>query len=174
TDAHPASIPNLAKTAINAGYTVIVFDAPPSQIAASAIAAANRLVLVARASQEGAYRTAVAYQTITEQLEGIYRVDPANVRVTLNRLQRGHGLAPDVWHSRVSAMTSGFPPVTASIPDLPQVLDLQDKRVLPVQQDDEYRESITPLANSLFGNQRGENGKTYIEERKIFGIKVRW
>ena len=173
-DTHPASIPNLANMALKDGYKVIIFDAPPSQLAASAIAAANHLVLVARASQEGVYRTAVAYQTVTEQLEGVYRFDPANIRVALNGLQRGHGLSADIWHDRVAAMTSSFPPVTASIPDFSQVLDIQDKRAFPVQQDSDYRAAITPLANSLFGYQRSKNGQTYAKEKSFLGITFRW
>jgi cellulose biosynthesis protein BcsQ len=170
-DDQPASIPNLAGTAIQEGYSVLIFDASPSHIAASALAAANHVVLVARPSQENVYRTAVAYQTITERLEGSYRVDPENIRILLNRARRRHGLAPDVWHARVSRMTADhFPPLSATIPEIPEVSDYQDKRTFPVQQEETFREALMPLANSLFG----DHGQVYQKEVTFLGIKFRW
>ncbi|MEA2008812.1 MAG: AAA family ATPase, partial [Chloroflexota bacterium] len=173
-EAHPASLSKLVETAIKEEYTVIILDAPPSQGAASALAAANSLVLVART--DSAYRTMVAYRTATERLSGLNSIRPGKVRVVLNKVRRGYGKSPDEFHSEVSrALENGtFPPLVAVIPDLPKVLSLQAERVLPVQRDDVFREAIMPLANSFFvdkGTAAG-NGQ-YREERKIFGIKVR-
>ena len=170
-DSAPASLPNLADTARQEGYSVIIFDVPPAQIAAGAIAAASHLVLVARPTLGGAYSTAIAYQTVVEQLEGGYRIPPENIRVALNQVRRNHGAAPAVWRERIASAASEFPSVTAAIPYFPEVLTLQEQRLLPAQQEERYRQAIAPLANSLFGRPRGEN---YQGERKFFGLTVRW
>ena len=176
-ESHPASLSSLVDLAVKEEYTVIILDAPPSQGAASAIAAANSLVLVARPSEESAYRTMVAYKTVTERLSGLNNITPSKIRVVLNMVRRGHGLSPDEFHAKVTkALKKGtFPPLVAVIPDIPQVLDLQDERVLPVKRNDTFREAIMPLANSFFVDKGTSDGNgAYKEERKIFGIKVRW
>ncbi len=182
-EAHPASLSKLVDLALKDEYTVIILDAPPSQGAASAIAASNSLVLVSRASESSVYRTVVAYRTVTERLSGLNSIPPSKIRVVLNSVRRGYGLAPDEFHEKVahnlkqstSGSAASFPPLMAVIPDIPDVLNLQDERVLPVQRSNIYRDAITPLANSFFVDKGASNGNgAYKEEKKIFGIKVRW
>ncbi len=175
-EAHPASLSRLVDMAIKEEYTVIILDAPPSQGAASALAAANSLVLVARPTDESAYRTMVAYKTVTERLSGLNSITPSKIRVVLNMVRRGYGLTPDEFHAAVTRALQGtFPPLVAVIPDIPKVLDLQGERVLPVQRNETYREAITPLANSFFVDKGTSSGNgQYKEEKKILGIRVRW
>ena len=82
----PSSVQMLILTAAYAGYAVIVIDAPPTVLAASAISAANTLVLVARPSLEGVMRTVHAYRTVVERLAGEHRIAANGVFVVLNRI----------------------------------------------------------------------------------------
>lgn len=171
---HQASLSNLVGAAIKEEYAVILLDAPSTQGAASAIAAANALVLVSR--PENAYRTMVAYKTVTERLGGLHRITPGKIRVVINQYRRGVSLSPDEFHARVTKGLQGsFTPVVAVIPDIHQVIALQQERVLPAQRNTAFREALLPLANGFFADQGSrENGHAYKEERKILGIKVRW
>jgi arsenite/tail-anchored protein-transporting ATPase len=148
-----SSIQRLVLTAAYAGYAVIVLDAPPTALAASAIAAANSLVLVARPSLEGVMRTVHAYRTVVERLAGEHRISPGAVFVALNRLGPGR-MQPDEWHRLASSMLGGaFPPVIAQIPDDSQVGELQDRRRLPLMACESFTRGLAPLANALFSQQ---------------------
>ncbi len=145
----PNSIPNLiTKAAHYAGYAVIVVDAPPSALAASAISVSNTLVLVARPSLEGVMRTVEAYKTVVERLEGEHRIASDRVFVVLNRT--GGRIPADEWHKAATqAAGKPFPPILAQIPDLPAVGNTQDNRRLPILTVDEFARALRPLADAL-------------------------
>ena len=173
-ESNPASISNLVGTAIKDEYAVIILDAPSTQGAASAIAAANSLVLVSR--PEDAYRTMVAFKTVTERLSGSNRITASKISLVINQYQRGYSQTPDEFHAQVTRGLGGsFIPVVSVIPHIPQIVTYQRDRVLPVQRNDAYREALEPLANRFFsdkGIREGNNGR--YKERKILGVKLRW
>ncbi|HFC08247.1 MAG TPA: ParA family protein [Chloroflexi bacterium] len=169
----PSNIPNLVTTAAYMGYGLVVIDAPPSSLAANAIAAANTLVLVARPSLEGVLRAVEAYRTVTERLAGRHRITATGVHVVLNRT--GNRLSTQEWHAAASDLLGrGFPPVLAEIPDLPAVGRAQDARQLPIAVSAEFARALNPLVSALApagsnGNGRFRRGKEY----RFLGIKVR-
>jgi len=169
----PASVKNLVDTAIREGYAVIVIDAPPTSLAAMAMAAANTLVMVARPSLEAAYRTVDAYRMVAERLDGLHNISRQNIYVVLNRMQAGHRVDADSWHHMASEQIGGFPPVVAQIPDLVSVGDTQDGRLLPVQRVDAFRQALKPLADTLFSSD-GRPLPSTGREKRIFGVKVRF
>ena len=145
----PNSISRLVTTAAHyAGYAVIIIDAPPSALAASAISVSNTLVLVARPSLEGVMRTVEAYRTVVERLPGEHRIAGDRVLVVLNRL--GGRLSADEWH-RAASQQSGkpFPPIIAQIPDNLAIGTAQDSRRLPLLSVEEFSRSLKPLADAL-------------------------
>jgi arsenite-transporting ATPase len=175
----PASVQSLVITAAYAGYAVIVLDAPPTALAASAISAANTLVLVARPSLEGVMRTVHAYRTVVERLAGEHRIAPGGVFVVLNRITPSH-LTSEEWHKAASGLLGQpFPPIVAQIADDPQVGELQDRKRIPLMASETFTRGIQPLANALFSTNGahaapGANrppGKG--REIKVLGIKVR-
>ena len=145
----PNSIPNLiTKAAHYAGYAVIVIDAPPSALAATAISVSNTLVMVARPSLEGVMRTVEAYRTVVERLEGEHRIPNDRVFVVLNRI--GNRLAAEEWHrAATSSLGRPFPPIIAQIPDTPAVGNSQDSRRLPIVTVEEFSRTLRPLADTL-------------------------
>jgi len=169
----PASVKNLVDTAIREGYAVIVIDAPPTSLAAMAMAAANTLVMVARPSLEAAYRTVDAYRMVAERLDGLHNISRQSIYVVLNRMQSGHRVDADSWHHMAAEQIAGFPPVVAQIPDLVSVGDTQDGRLLPVQRVDAFRQALKPLADTLFSSE-GRSHSSTGREKRIFGVKVRF
>lgn len=143
------SIPRLITTAAHyLGYAVIVIDAPPSALAASAISASNSLILVARPSLEGILRTVEAYRTVVERLAGEHRIPAENIFLVLNRM--GGRLSADEWHRAASqALGRSFPPVLAQIPDNPEIGMAHDKRRLPLLTSDEFNRGLRPLADAI-------------------------
>jgi len=172
TDA-PSNVPNLVTTAAYMGYGMVVIDAPPTALAANAIAAGNALVLVARPSLEGVLRTVEAYRTVVERLAGQHRITPQAVHVVLNRV--GNRLNPQEWHAAASDLLGrNFPPILATIPDLPAVGRAQDRRELPLLVSGEFARAFMPLVDTLApvgGEQQARRQKG--REYRFLGVKVR-
>jgi cellulose biosynthesis protein BcsQ len=144
----PNSLDRLVNQAIRSEYAVIVLDAPPTALAANAIAAANTLVLVARPSLEGVMRTVEAYRTVVERLAGQHTIPHNGVYVALNRV--GARLDGGEWHRSASQLLGrSFPAIVAQIPDDPRVGAAQDNRALPLMASDEFARALKPLADAL-------------------------
>jgi cellulose biosynthesis protein BcsQ len=174
----PNSIPNLINAAAHyAGYAVIIVDAPPSALAATAISVSNTLVLVARPSLEGILRTVEAYRTVVERLKGEHRIENNRVFMVLNRV--GNRLSAEEWH-RAATTTLGkaFPPIVAQIPDLPAVGHAQDNRRLPLVAVEEFSHALRPLADILLAQPGQDYPKlpALAAQRKVYqlgGLRVR-
>jgi len=175
----PNSVQKLILTAAYAGYAVIVLDAPPTVLAASAISAANTLVLVARPSLEGVMRTVHAYRTVVERLAGEHRIAANGVFVVLNRVTPSR-MAADEWHKAASGLLGQpFPPIAAQITDDPQVGELQDRKRIPLMATETFTRGLQPLANVLFSTNGAHTAPVAIRppgkgrEIKVLGLKVR-
>ena len=146
------SVQSLILAAAYAGYAVIVIDAPPTVLAASAISAANTLVLVARPSLEGVMRTVHAYRTVVERLAGEHRISAQGVFVVLNRITPGR-MTSEEWHKAASGLLGQpFPPILAQIGDDKEIGELQDRRRIPLMVSESLTRGIQPLANALFSS----------------------
>ncbi len=172
----PRSVQNLVDTAIRESYAVIVIDAPPSSLAAMAMAASNTLVIVARPSLESVWRTASAYRTVAQQLNGLHNITDENIFVVLNRITPGNRLDAATWHRKASEHVDGsFPPVVAQIPDIVDVGNAQDSRMLPVKAVSAFSEALKPLADTLFS--ANGNGDGFSSAKKVVNLgllKVRY
>jgi len=159
----PADAPNslraLADQAIRLGYAAIVFDLPPSVQAASALAALNVLVLVARPSVEGVMRSVETYRTVVERLAMENLLHPASVRVALNRV--GGRLSAQQWHDLANRYLQQhnkqvqFPPVAVTIPDRVEIGQAQDRTDWPYLVSEPLRQAMETLAMDLFGGNGG-------------------
>jgi chromosome partitioning protein len=175
----PNSVQMLILTAAYAGYAVIVLDTPPTILAASAISAANTLVLVARPSLEGVMRTVHAYKTVVERLSSEHRIPAHGVFVVLNRITPGR-MTSEEWHRAASGMLGQpFPPIVAEIPDESLVGELQDRKRIPLMASEAFTRGIKPLANALF-SMSGTVSSDKISkpqgkgrEIRLFGMKVK-
>lgn len=174
----PDSVQKLVLTAAYAGYAVIVIDAPPTALAASAISAANTLVLVARPSLEGVMRTVHAYRTVVERLAGEHRIPANGVFVVLNRITPNR-MSADEWHKAASGLLGQpFPPIVAQIAEDAQVGELQDRKRVPLMASETLTRGIQPLANALFSASGPHSGYASRPQKKgreinILGIKVK-
>jgi chromosome partitioning protein len=175
----PNSVQKLILTAAYAGYAVIVLDAPPTALAASAISAANTLVLVARPSLEGVMRTVHAYRTVVERLAGEHRIAANGVFVVLNRITPSR-MTSEEWHKAASGLLGQpFPPIVAQIADDAQVGELQDRKRIPLMASETFTRGIQPLANALFSTNGAHAapgaGRSQSKGREInfLGLKLK-
>lgn len=142
------SMDKLVMHAIHNQYAVIVLDAPPNAMAASAISAANTLVLVARPSLEGILRAVESYKTAVKYLSVQHVIPSGAVYVVLNRM--GNRMDSGEWHRSASAtLEKAFPPIIAEIPDDPRVGQAQDQRTMPLVISDDFARALRPLADTL-------------------------
>lgn len=168
----PNSLERLVNQAIRSEYAVIVLDAPPTALAASAISAANTLVMVARPSLEGILRTVEAYRTVVERLAGQHAIPSGGVYVALNRV--GGRLDANEWHRSASAMLGrSFPPVIAQIPDDPRVGNAQDQRTMPLVASDDFARALKPLADALLAIKDGVPAESHKKTIHLGPIKVK-
>ena len=146
----PHAIPNMLRAAAHyGGYAVVIVDAPPSALAASALTASNGLVLVADPSLANLMRTVEAYRTVTERLAGEHRIPEQAIYLTLNKV--GERLEVENWHrSATHLLGRGFPPLVAQIPFVQEVGQAQDQHLLPLMQSDRFARALKPLADQLY------------------------
>ncbi len=151
-DDAPDSIANLVNQAVRDGHSVVVLDVSHNQLAPSALAAANTLLLVSEPSLSGVLASTEAYRLVSERMQGRHAIAPNRIFVVLNRVS-GERIAPDQWH-RFAAEVSGqpFPTVALEIPDLAEVGRFQDRRRLPVEASQRFAQSLHRLADLLLGD----------------------
>jgi len=168
---NPGSFQSLINTAIRE-YAVVVIDTPPSSQAALALSVSNHLVLVGVPSMAAAMRTAEAYRLVFERMVGMHSLSETTSYLALNRA--GRRVEPRDWHRYAAeAVSGGFLPLIATIPENDAVGMAQDERVIPIERSEAFRGALMPLADALFSeNYSGslKSGRT----KNILGVKVRY
>ena len=172
----PASVQTLVTTAAYANYAAIILDAPTGGVAPFAIAASNTLVLVSRATLADAWASVEAYRTVVQRAAGQHRIGAGNVVVVLNQREGGQ-LTPDEWHQAADSAAknlglSGFPPVAAVLPYVPEVPLAQDQGRSPLDASDAFARPLHKLADMLFGGER-QAGRREGKAIKLGFIKIR-
>jgi len=157
-----SSINSLAIAATYGGYAVIIFDTPVSGCYPSAVSASNTLVLVSNPTIDHAVITAEAYRVVFQKLAGQHRVGASNVFIVLNRGRSGL-LGMNEWHEAArtfaqSAGVQGFPPVTAVIPEIPEVAVTANAGRSVLTASENFARPIHKLGDLLFGQKTGDNG----------------
>jgi cellulose biosynthesis protein BcsQ len=157
-----SSINSLAIAATYGGYAVIIFDTPVSGCYPAAISASNTLVLVSNPTIDHAVITAEAYRVVFQKLAGQHRVGLSNVFVVLNRGRNGL-LGMNEWHEAArafaqSAGLSAFPPVTAAIPEIPEVAVTANAGRSVLTASENFARPIHKLGDLLFGQKTSDNG----------------
>jgi MinD-like ATPase involved in chromosome partitioning or flagellar assembly len=157
-----SSINSLAIAATYGGYAVIVFDTPVSGCYPSAISASNTLVLVSNPTIDHAVITAEAYRVVFQKLAGQHRVGASNAFIVLNRSRNGL-LGMNEWHEAArafaqSAGVQGFPPVTAVIPEIPEVAVTANAGRSVLTASENFARPIHKLGDLLFGQKTSDNG----------------
>ena len=150
-----AAIPNLILQAGRLGYAFIIIDTPQDDLAAQTIPQADRLVLVARPSLEGAHRAAAAYQLVSQRLNGHFGAK--SIYVVLNGLHPRHRLSIADWQRAASErLGETFPDVTAGIPHDTRVGNAQDQRAIPFEQVRPFSTALRPLLAALLRAAGGQ------------------
>jgi len=164
------SINSLAIAAAFGGYAVVIFDVPVSTAYPSAISASNTLILPALPTVDHAVITAEAYRVVFQKLAGQHRVGLGNVYVVLNRTRNGL-LSPDEWHEAArtfgqSVGITGFPPVAATIPDIPEVALTANAGRSVLTASEQFARPVHSLADAILGQPSNGNYKGNAEDKQ--------
>ena len=156
------SINSLAIAATYGGYAVIIFDAPVSGCYPAAISASNTLIMVSNPTIDHAVITAEGYRVVFQKMAGQHRVGTNNVFIVLNRTRSGL-LGMNEWHEAArtfaqAAGVQGFPPVTAVIPEIPEVAVTANAGRSVLTASEQFARPIHKLGDLLFGQKTGDNG----------------
>jgi hypothetical protein len=99
---------------------------------------------------------------VFQKLAGQHRVGASNVFVVLNRGRNGL-LGMNEWHeaARAFAQSAGltaFPPVTAVIPEIPEVAVTANAGRSVLTASENFARPIHKLGDLLFGQKTSDNG----------------
>lgn len=177
----PASINALGRTATFGGYAVVIFDTPVgSKIYQSAISASNTLVMVSEPRLDHAIIAAEAHRVIFKRLAGQHHVGAGNVFVVLNKTRSGM-LSPNDWHAAANTfsqnvgMTTAFPPIAATIPDVEDVATTTNGGRSPMTAGENFARGVHKLSDILFGGGTTTAGGSAKggSKKSLFGITIK-
>lgn len=179
TDA-PASINALTRIATFGGYAAVIMDTPVgSNVYQSAISASNTLVMVSEPRLDHAIMAAEAHRVIFKRLAGQHHVGAGNVFVVLNRVRNGL-LSPNDWHAAATTfsqsvgMTTTFPPVAVTIPEVDDVAITSNSGRSPMTAGENFARSVHKLSDILFGGGPAAGGSSKSGNKKsLFGISIK-
>ncbi len=112
----PAALTNLAYTAAQAGYGILILDVSAPEIAPAALSAANTLVLVARPDTPGVYSALQAVHLVKDVMAGQHAIPPEAIYLVVNRA-RDTTLRPEEMVRWGKDERRDFPALAASIAD---------------------------------------------------------
>ena len=170
----PESINKLAFYASYGGYSIIILDTPAAGPAPNAISASNNLVLVARPTFPDAVTSAEAFRVVTKKLAGQHTIGLGNIYTVLNQGRNGL-LTSNEWHDAANtlcrnAQLSGFPPIVATIPDVPELPVAANAGRSPLASSDQFARPIHRLGDMLFGSKVGSDVDAAAEATQVIKL----
>ena len=147
--AGPSALTNLAYTAAQAGYGILILDVSAPEIAPAALSAANTLVLVARPDTPGVYSALQAVHLVKDVMAGQHAIPPEAIYLVVNR-SRDTTLRPDELVKWGKDERRDFPPLAASIADDASVELAVNRREPAYYSSDALRGAAKTLGNLLF------------------------
>lgn len=152
-----ASLPRLAGTAAQAGYAVVVFDVSSPELAASALAACNALLLVSLATLPGILTTVEALRLATETMSGRHRLPKESIHLVLNRV-RASTLSLEEVSQNGRKLHSAFPSLAAVVRDDPAIDESLNLRRPAYYHSDTLRQAVRSLGDLLFAAPAANSG----------------
>lgn len=139
----------LASNAAYAGYSVVIFDVSSQELAASALSAANTLVLVVRPSLDGALGAIEAIRLLNDVMAGQHKIAKEAMHIVINRVRRST-MTPEEIIRTVQGLRPDFPPLAAWIPDDPAIEEAENNRRPAYFQSEHLRQAVKILGDRLF------------------------
>ena len=145
----PASLTNLAYTAAQTGYGIVVFDVSTQELAPAALSAANTLVLVGRADLPGIRAILEGVRLVKDVMAGQHAIPDGAIHLVLNRV-RDTTLRPDEVVNFGKRERRDFPPLAAYIADDPNVEIAVNQMQAAYYVSDSLRRAARTLGDLLF------------------------
>ena len=147
--AGPASLNNLAYTAAQVGYGIMVLDVSTQELAPAALSAANTLVMVGRADLPGIRAILEGVHLVKDVMAGQHAIPDGAIHLVLNRV-RDTTLRPDEVVTFGKRERRDFPPLGASVADDPNVETALNQMQAAYYVSDSLRRAAKTLGDLLF------------------------
>jgi len=145
----PAGLTNLAYTAAQAGYGILIFDVSAQEFAPAALSVANTLVLVARPDIPGIYAVLEAVRLVRDVMAGQHAIPDAAIYLVLNRV-RNTSLTPEEFVREGKRVRPDMPALAAAIHDDPNIDLAINQRQAAYFRSDTLRSAAHVLGDLLF------------------------
>ncbi len=147
--ASPAGLTNLAYTAAQAGYGILVLDVSTQELAPAALSAANTLVMVGRADLPGIRAILEGVHLVKDVMAGQHAIPDGAIHLVLNRV-RDTTLRPDEVVAFGKRERRDFPPLGAYVADDPNVETALNQMQAAYYVSDSLRRAAKTLGDLLF------------------------
>lgn len=145
----PGGLTNLAYTAAQAGYGLVILDVSTQELAPAALSVANTLVLVGRADLPGIRAVLEGLALVKDVMAGQHAIPDAAIHLVLNRV-RDTTLRPDEVVRFGQRERRDFPPLAATIADDPNVETAVNRLEAAYYGSDSLRRAAKTLGDLLF------------------------
>jgi hypothetical protein len=145
----PASLTNLAYTAAQVGYGILVLDVSTQELAPAALSAANTLVMVGRADLPGIRAILEGVHLVKDVMAGQHAIPDGAIHLVLNRV-RDTTLRPDEVVTFGKRERRDFPPLGAYVADDPNVETALNQMQAAYYVSDSLRRAAKTLGDLLF------------------------
>ncbi len=147
--AGPTSLTNLAYTAAQVGYGILVLDVSTQELAPAALSAANTLVLVGRADLPGIRAILEGVHLVKDMMAGQHAIPDGAIHLVLNRV-RDTTMRPDEVVTFGKRERRDFPPLGAYVADDPNVETAINQMQAAYYGSDSLRRAAKTLGDLLF------------------------
>ncbi len=145
----PTGLANLAYTAAQAGYGILILDISAPEIAPPALSAANTLVLVARPDTPGVHSALQAIHLVKDVMAGQHAIPPEAIYLVVNRA-RDTTLRPEEVVNWGKGERRDFPALAAYVADDAGIELAVNRREPAYYSSDTLRSAAHTLGNLLF------------------------
>ncbi|MDX9864826.1 MAG: AAA family ATPase [Anaerolineaceae bacterium] len=174
-----ATINDLSIMAARLMYGAVIIDAPVSVMAgaASAISAANYMVLVAQPTIADMISTVEAYRIVVKSLQGQHMIKPGNVVTVLNRVREG--MMPQNEFHKIGGdflikqdVQSPFPITATTIKDDINVQIAQNDGTSVLASSQPFAQGMQTLSGMILGavDKTGFSNNGNKPKKKLFGL----
>jgi MinD-like ATPase involved in chromosome partitioning or flagellar assembly len=145
----PTGLANLAYSAAQAGYGILILDISAPEIAPPALSAANTLVLVARPDTPGVHSALQAIHLVKDVMAGQHAIPPEAIYLVVNRA-RDTTLRPEEVVNWGKGERRDFPALAAYVADDAGIELAVNRREPAYYSSDTLRAAARTLGNLLF------------------------
>ena len=170
----PKSIYSLCMASWTRGYAAVLLDLPQGEgpWMLQSVAAANSAVIIARPTLSDMAGVQHLLKLLLEKMGQSLRISREFIYLVINQsIREKSSFTAAQFFSELAQESPWVPPVVANIPFLPEVIQVQDKRMPPFGAVDDFSAGVRRITDALFpGIDIGrdasrDGGKSGVEDR---------